>query len=969
MLRRQTHLPKLQLFARFFSSSSLNQPGGISGDELLSNIKSSHQATAGLRFAESQRRQEEEAMTNQHQKYRDGLVNPNPQETISRGVSPFMVKSFQNENRQQQQQQQQQQPSGKKDASSSSSSSRLHFEAPSNPLTIGRDPLILSLWQSILSGRRALFLSGADGMGASTVASQFAEHARRSGRFSCIQWFDCSRTVSNAASPSSSSSTTFLATSIREPALEQLKRFVKEMRTRNEDEALLVFDHCENPAEILQVLHGIFVAMKQHAPSSSSSTSTDASSSQFLFSGPPKLAEADSRSHYSRLHLLFVVPQKRVMNEQGNFSIVSPIDELLQIPVSDSHLQQQQQNEANAKSEVSSSSHSLASEFCPVIFNVQVVDEVPSMLLSERLIQSNISEYHHNQEMIDNNLAVVASSDQQEQLLPPPPALFDTHLLALCDRVARVPLLLILASQFVAVHLLKSDRMKELTKQGEVLVGEDEEALFQQIIDEQLTHKTLGPAMKNKTEENPEGVLSISSAAAALCLGTLEAIVGREQDKSKIIITKELVESVIFSLVKLNVSDLSHALIEGLIVETIKNDSSSFSAASSFISSSSANREQVVNEIELILRRCGFLTDSLVLDSGGSKIENFSKSKTLDEETYSCHVALADGLLLLLQSSSSPTKSTTTTSSIMKALLNLFIKAKARNDFYAQLRISRHVQAFVLHHNNNSNQNEEIISTFQRDLFDRVALFQSQIILANQKRSPDTTTQVNFVRQIWTTAFNGYLLERDSIDNNEAAARIGRDLGRLILSPHTYRRNRMRQLEVSASPSISELNQLREEETEQEDFIFGFLEQASDLALLNSIATTTKTVNKNNNNNNWDQIIASKNVVWAEITALRATSMDPEKEETLSAFSAAAQILENCLMEGTNNLSSSSNSNSDIRDRDLMIREAHYVVLVAWTECAKILKKKIPDQHWTNMNRARSLLPQQQQQQQERTQK
>jgi ATP-dependent Lhr-like helicase len=48
--------------------------------------------------------------------------------------------------------------------------------------------------------------------------------------------------------------------------------------------------------------------------------------------------------------------------------------------------------------------------------------------------------------------------------------------------------------------------------------------------------------MKNKTEENPEGVLSISSAAAALCLGTLEAIVGREQDKSKIIIThpKEL---------------------------------------------------------------------------------------------------------------------------------------------------------------------------------------------------------------------------------------------------------------------------------------------------------------------------------------------------------------------------------------------------------------------------------------------
>ena len=112
---------------------------------------------------------------------------------------------------------------------------------------IGRDTDVHFLWQNLLSGKKVQTITGLDGIGKSTLASQFCECAKKSGRFSCIQWFNA------------------------EYALEdQLREFVRLMKTRSEKEVLLVFDDVDHVDKIIQLLpqhENIFSLILSQSPS------------------------------------------------------------------------------------------------------------------------------------------------------------------------------------------------------------------------------------------------------------------------------------------------------------------------------------------------------------------------------------------------------------------------------------------------------------------------------------------------------------------------------------------------------------------------------------------------------------------------------------------------------------------------------------------------------------------------------
>ncbi|ESL06528.1 hypothetical protein TRSC58_05796 [Trypanosoma rangeli SC58] len=105
------------------------------------------------------------------------------------------------------------------------------FNAPAMFCTVGRDAELLSLWQNLLSGRHVQVITGPDGIGKSTVATGFCDRARRSGRFTCIQWFDAKGSL-----PS------------------EIFHFFHTMRGRREKDVLLVLDGVDDPHAALRLI-------------------------------------------------------------------------------------------------------------------------------------------------------------------------------------------------------------------------------------------------------------------------------------------------------------------------------------------------------------------------------------------------------------------------------------------------------------------------------------------------------------------------------------------------------------------------------------------------------------------------------------------------------------------------------------------------------------------------------------------
>lgn len=97
--------------------------------------------------------------------------------------------------------------------------------------TVGREAEVTSLWQNLLSGRRCQVLVGVDGIGKSTIASEFCDAARKSGRFTCVQWFNGHHALDS-----------------------QLERFFLSMRGRKEKDVLLVLDDVASPEEVAKLL-------------------------------------------------------------------------------------------------------------------------------------------------------------------------------------------------------------------------------------------------------------------------------------------------------------------------------------------------------------------------------------------------------------------------------------------------------------------------------------------------------------------------------------------------------------------------------------------------------------------------------------------------------------------------------------------------------------------------------------------
>lgn len=94
--------------------------------------------------------------------------------------------------------------------------------------TVGRDADIRLLWQNLLSGHRVQAVVGLDGIGKSTIAAEFCDCAKRSKRFSCIQWFNGTDTSA---------------------LKDQLQGFMAAMKGRRETEVLLVIDDVASVAE------------------------------------------------------------------------------------------------------------------------------------------------------------------------------------------------------------------------------------------------------------------------------------------------------------------------------------------------------------------------------------------------------------------------------------------------------------------------------------------------------------------------------------------------------------------------------------------------------------------------------------------------------------------------------------------------------------------------------------------------
>ena len=136
------------------------------------------------------------------------------------------------------------------------------------------------------------------------------------------------------------------------------------------------------------------------------------------------------------------------------------------------------------------------------------------------------------------------------------------------------------------------------------------------------------------------------------------------------------------------------------------------------------------------------------------------------------------------------------------------------------------------------------------------------------------------------------------------------------------------------------LKNLQLQESQEYDFIANLLAKSSELSLSSSSST----------HRNFDQIVASKNLVWAEITSLRARMMDPENKETMEMFSAAAQIIENHLG------SSSAAINSSATTSLVMLKQEYFLLLVAWAKTAEYLGREVPEQHWAKMKKMSSAL-------------
>lgn len=123
----------------------------------------------------------------------------------------------------------------------------LFFNVPTvSSRVIGRDQELRVMWQHLLNGRRFQAVFGMDGIGKSTLASEFCDCARRSGRFSCIQWLQGERSLS-----------------------EQLKTFFEGMRGRRERDVLLVIDDVADPDAAWQCIpkhENLYVVMTTSKP-------------------------------------------------------------------------------------------------------------------------------------------------------------------------------------------------------------------------------------------------------------------------------------------------------------------------------------------------------------------------------------------------------------------------------------------------------------------------------------------------------------------------------------------------------------------------------------------------------------------------------------------------------------------------------------------------------------------------------
>lgn len=96
---------------------------------------------------------------------------------------------------------------------------------------VGREPDVMHMWQNLLNGKRTQIVTGLDGIGKSTAVSEFCDCAKRSTRFTCVQWFNA-----------------------RHSLKDQVQGFIMAMQTRVEKDVLLVFDDVADVAEALVLI-------------------------------------------------------------------------------------------------------------------------------------------------------------------------------------------------------------------------------------------------------------------------------------------------------------------------------------------------------------------------------------------------------------------------------------------------------------------------------------------------------------------------------------------------------------------------------------------------------------------------------------------------------------------------------------------------------------------------------------------
>lgn len=95
----------------------------------------------------------------------------------------------------------------------------------------GRDRDLFQMWQRLLNGKRIHIVTGVDGIGKTSFTAAFAEHAKRSQRFSCIHWFHG-----------------------HEDVVSQMREFLAEVNGRNEKHVLLLFDQVADVSAIVALI-------------------------------------------------------------------------------------------------------------------------------------------------------------------------------------------------------------------------------------------------------------------------------------------------------------------------------------------------------------------------------------------------------------------------------------------------------------------------------------------------------------------------------------------------------------------------------------------------------------------------------------------------------------------------------------------------------------------------------------------